>query len=222
MPAVIRYPAGTPSWVELSSPDLDASAGFYGELFGWETTGTHTFTKDGAEVAGLVPLEAGERPVWTTYVAVDDVAAGPRVIRDSEGACFKVRQGGAQLVNAPGALTMNELRTRDLDGASSFYGEMFGWEVEPIEVGGRPVYASVKLDGRLVAGMLPSQGGQPHWIPYFGAEDVEVTAQRAGELGGEALSGPVAVPAGRFVALRDPHGAAFMVLEGQYDPPPGA
>lgn len=32
MPA---YPPGTPSWVELSSPDTDASAVFYGELMSW-------------------------------------------------------------------------------------------------------------------------------------------------------------------------------------------
>jgi hypothetical protein len=30
------------------------------------------------------------------------------------------------------------------------------------------------------------------------------------------------VPQGRFVALTDPQGAAFMVLEGHYDAPPGA
>ena len=29
------YPPGTPSWVELSSPDVAASAAFYGELMGW-------------------------------------------------------------------------------------------------------------------------------------------------------------------------------------------
>ena len=235
---MIAYPSGTPSWVDLSSPDPDASRRFYGSLFGWERAGT--FTKGGAEVAGLSP---GKPPVWTTYIAVDDVAAvksrieaaggatvtngsASAVFTDAEGACFAVwqsdRHRGAQVVNAPGALTMNELRTRDLDRASSFYGEVLGWEVVPIEQGGEVVYASVKLEGRLIAGMLPLEATHPHWIPYFGAHDVEATAAKTQELGGEALSGPVVVPAGRFVALRDQHGAAFMVLEGEYDPPPGA
>jgi hypothetical protein len=31
----------------------------------------------------------------------------------------------------------------------------------------------------------------------------------------------MAVPEGRFVALMDPHGAAFSIWEGSYDPPPG-
>ena len=35
MPEVTKYPAGTPSWVDLGSPDPDASASFYGDLFGW-------------------------------------------------------------------------------------------------------------------------------------------------------------------------------------------
>ena len=33
-----EYAPGTPSWVELSSPDTEASARFYGELMGWGAT----------------------------------------------------------------------------------------------------------------------------------------------------------------------------------------
>ncbi len=33
-----EYAPGTPSWVELSSPDADAAAQFYGELMGWSAT----------------------------------------------------------------------------------------------------------------------------------------------------------------------------------------
>jgi predicted enzyme related to lactoylglutathione lyase len=262
---MIDYPAGTPSWVDLSSPDLDASASFYGEMFGWEavasegpveeTGGYRMFTNGGVEVAGLGPAQPGQPPAWTTYIAVDDLdavksrveAAGGTTVMDAlqvmdagtmaifsdgEGAVFAVwqagRHRGAQLVNGVGALTMNELRTRDLDGAARFYGEVFGWEVQPIEQGGQVVYASVKLGGRLVAGMLPMGEAFPaqmpsHWIPYFGVADVDAAARKARDLGGETLSEPITVPQGRFVALADPQRAAFMVLEGQYDdPPPGA
>jgi predicted enzyme related to lactoylglutathione lyase len=264
MAAMIEYPAGTPSWVDLSSPDLDASASFYGELFGWEaaasegpveeTGGYRMFTNGGVEVAGLGPAQPGQPPAWTTYIAVDDVAAAKSrveaaggtsvldalqvmdagtmaIFSDAEGAFFAVwqagRHRGAQLVNEVGALTMNELRTRDLDGAARFYGDVFGWEVQPIEQGAQVMYGSVKLNGRLVAGMLPM--GEvfpaqlpPHWIPYFGVPDLEAAAQKARDLGGEALSEPMAVPSGRFVPLADPQRAAFMVFEGEYDPPPGA
>jgi predicted enzyme related to lactoylglutathione lyase len=262
---MIEYPQGTPSWVDLSSPDVDASAHFYGQLFGWElastdgpieeTGGYRMFNLDGQNVAGLGSAQEGQPPAWSTYIAVDDAAAikdkveaaggntltPPLPVRDAGtlatftdaagGARFGVweagRHRGAQVVNAPGALTMNELDTRDFDGATRFYGEVFGWTVDPIEQNGQLVYGSVKLDGRLVAGMLPMGPHfparvPPQWVPYFGVENVEASAAKTEELGGHVLMGPTDVPAGRFVVLRDPHGAVFSILQGAYDPPPGA
>ena len=66
MPEFSGYPPGTPSWVDLGSPDVDASARFYCELFGWDTTepgpveetgGYRMFLQRGKMVAGLGPLE---------------------------------------------------------------------------------------------------------------------------------------------------------------------
>ncbi len=258
---MIEYPQGTPSWVDLSSPDLDASAHFYGELLGWElapaeeTGGYRMFTLGGKSVAGLGSTQEGQAPAWSTYVAVDDAAAikdrveaaggstmtEPFPIREAGtlavftdgpgGSSFSVWQAGhhrgAQLVNAPGALCMSELQTRGFQAAARFYGAVFGWTVEPIEQNGQLVYGSVKLDGRLVAGMLP-MGPQfpaevpPRWVPYFGIEDLDGSAAEAGQLGAQVLMGPTHVPAGRFVVLSDPHGAVFSLFEGSYDPPPGS
>jgi predicted enzyme related to lactoylglutathione lyase len=262
--SMIEYPHGTPSWVDLSSPDPDASARFYGGLFGWEcaatagsaeeTGGYRIFSFDGSEVAGLGPLQPGAPPAWTTYIAVDDAAAARDAIEEAGGrtlldplevmdagtmAVFSDAPGGAQFavwqagrnrgaqhVNAVGGLAMNELDTRDMDGAARFYRAVFGWEVRPIEVEGTVVYGSVTLGGRLVAGMLPMGDAfppqvPPSWVPYFGVEDVEASGSRAVELGGQKVMGPRVVPGGRFTVLRDPHGAAFCVLEASYDPPPG-
>jgi hypothetical protein len=36
MPERTRYDPGTPSWVDLSTTDLDSALRFYGDLFGWE------------------------------------------------------------------------------------------------------------------------------------------------------------------------------------------
>ena len=80
------YEPGVPSWVDLSSPDTDASATFYGGLFGWEvqaagpveeTGGYGMFTLRGKQVAGLVADHAGESqpPTWSAYVATDDADA---------------------------------------------------------------------------------------------------------------------------------------------------
>jgi uncharacterized protein len=260
---MIEYPPGTPSWVDLSSPDLDASARFYRELFGWETReiegppeetlGYRIFTLAGAEVAGIGPAD-GRPPAWSTYVTVDyavtakervEAAGGTTVMDPTDvmdagtsaifadaagGAVFAVWQPnghrGAQLVNAPGALSMNELATRDLDAAARFYGHVFGWEFEPLEIEGKVQYGFFKLDGRTVASVLPMGDAfpaevPPHWVPYFGVEDLDAAVEKVRGLGAQVLAGPTPVPQGRFVALRDPHGAVLSIWEGSYDPPPG-
>jgi uncharacterized protein len=94
MVEVSAYPPGTPSWVDLGSPDPDGSQRFYGGLFGWTThpagdtdeTPYRMFRLDGKLVAGLDPI-AGERfpPTWTTYVSVDDVDTTAANAREAGG-----------------------------------------------------------------------------------------------------------------------------------------
>jgi predicted enzyme related to lactoylglutathione lyase len=79
------YTPGTPSWVDLSSPDVDASAAFYAALFGWtftpaepveEAGGYGMFTLDGHNVAGMGPKQDPSMPtVWMTYVTTADAEA---------------------------------------------------------------------------------------------------------------------------------------------------
>ncbi|WP_322770660.1 VOC family protein [Frankia sp. Cr1] len=82
MAEFMSYPAGTPCWVDLGSPDLEASRSFYSGLLGWEAqevpdpgAGGYTmFTLRGKLVAGLGPLFGeGQPPTWNTYISVDDV-----------------------------------------------------------------------------------------------------------------------------------------------------
>ncbi len=79
------YPNGVPSWIDVATPDVDATVAFYGGLFGWEPRrsdpvedmgGYGMFTLRGKDVAGFVPLRDDTQPaVWSTYVAVDDADA---------------------------------------------------------------------------------------------------------------------------------------------------
>ena len=212
--------------------------------------------RDGKEVAGIVrQREPSDHPAWVTYVGVDDAGQARRNVEQSGGttivepfvaddagtvaifadaadrAVFGVlepdKNRGAQLVNAPGALTMNQLNTRDVQAATRFYYGVFGWEFQPIEQDGELLYGSFTLGGRLIAGLLPMGDAfppevPPFWVPYFGTENVEATAAEAEQGGGTTLAGPIPVPEGRFIAMRDPHGAAFNIWDGSYDPPPGA
>ncbi|MGZ4612208.1 MAG: VOC family protein [Kineosporiaceae bacterium] len=75
------WPQGTPSWVDLSSPDVAASNEFYSALLGWEIVDTGEEMGhygicmiNGRAAAGIGPAQPGSDapPAWTTYIAVDD------------------------------------------------------------------------------------------------------------------------------------------------------
>jgi uncharacterized protein len=77
-----EYAPGTPSWVELSSPDVDASAAFYRQLMNWsatepgpveETGGYRMFQQDNQNIAGLMGhMQEGQPTAWATYISVAD------------------------------------------------------------------------------------------------------------------------------------------------------
>jgi predicted enzyme related to lactoylglutathione lyase len=77
------YAAGTPSWVDIGSTDLETTHAFYTALFGWErqdagpveeTGGYGFYTKGGKLVAGYGPAQA-PGVWWSTYISVDDAEA---------------------------------------------------------------------------------------------------------------------------------------------------
>lgn len=85
MSKVTSYVPGTPSWVDLASADIEASAAFYADLLGWDTSeqpnsaemgGYRRAELDGDDVAGMMPLQQSEQPaVWSTYISVEDADA---------------------------------------------------------------------------------------------------------------------------------------------------
>lgn len=189
---------------------------------------------------------------WMSYVKHDDVdrivqkavEAGGQVlfppmdvmeegrmtmIQDPTGAVFGTWQPrnhtGAQLVNRPGALTWNELQTRDLEAASKFYSDLFGWEYQVDQQG----YHACSQDGRVHAGMMAmdenwDENVPPNWAVYFLVEDIEETVDRAEELGGNIVVPPTAAGEwGTFSVIQDPQGGVFSAMEYQAaaDPPPG-
>jgi len=95
MPEMTEYPAGTPSWVDLGTPDIDKTVAFYGGLFGWDipeaenaeqTGGYRTAMSNGKTVAGIMPLmQEGQPPVWSSYVNVDDADATAAKVREAGG-----------------------------------------------------------------------------------------------------------------------------------------
>jgi uncharacterized protein len=249
------YAPGTPCWVDLGSPDLNASIEFYGGLFGWDVPETENAEQTGGyrqamlrgtPVSGMYPLtQEGQPPAWATYVSVADAGvvagkvrdAGGSVIAeplevldlgkmaifaDPTGAVFGVWQPGtfegAGLANEPGALSWNELNTRDVPAAEEFYGAIFGWTFETQDMGPAGTYTTINLGGSPVGGILNmTERGVPaevpaHWQLYFAVENTDATLDHARQGGGSVMVEPIDIPAGRFAILTDPHGVSFAVI----------
>ncbi len=88
------YEPGHPIWVDLATPDIDATVAFYGALFGWtcdqsrseEFGGYSNFSLDGKLVAGVMPLMAPEMPpVWSCYVCTDDADKTTSLVTEAGG-----------------------------------------------------------------------------------------------------------------------------------------
>jgi predicted enzyme related to lactoylglutathione lyase len=90
------YTPGTPSWVDLSTPDTSAAAAFYGGLFGWEVEesgpefgGYRMANLRGRPVAGIGPqMQPGVPPNWATYVDTADADATAKAVAEAGGQTF--------------------------------------------------------------------------------------------------------------------------------------
>ena len=102
MPEINEFPPGLPSWADLMTPDTDAAASFYGELFGWEskegagdpeeTGGYRLFMRDDKQIAGLMrSQQEGQPPSWNTYIAVSD----------ADEVAEKVEEAGGEVMMGP-------------------------------------------------------------------------------------------------------------------------
>jgi predicted enzyme related to lactoylglutathione lyase len=115
-----------------------------------------------------------------------------------------------------------ELATTDQNGAKKFYSDLFGWSVDDEPMGPSEVYSMFKLDGRESAAAYTlrkdqrEHGVPPNWMIYISTDDVEQSARKAAELGGNILMQPFDVmDAGRMAVVQDPTGAAFCLWQAK-------
>ncbi|GAA2566917.1 VOC family protein [Winogradskya consettensis] len=217
--------------------------GWEAEISGEEYGGYTTFYLDGRATAGAGPLFGeGQQTAWSTYIATDDAdsvalrveAAGGKVLvppfdvmyqgrmaafLDQSGAPFSVWQSGtmkgADVFDLPGALTWNELITRDVEGSAAFYGEVFGWVARESNAGDYIVW---EHRGQTIAGLQPMDHAwphdlPPHWMISFAVIDCDDSAGYAQSLGGRLVTPPVDLPIGRYSMIQDPQGGMFSILQ---------
>ena len=165
------------------------------------------------------------------------------VVSDPEGAVFCVwepkRHRGATIVNEAGSLNFNNLNTHDAEAAKAFYGAVFGWGTMPMGGGAEawtlPGYGDhleLLNPGTLermasmgapagfadvVATLTPlpdhDRDVPAHWSVTFATDDVDATARKAGELGGQVMAGPFDAPWVRMAVIADPKGASFIASQ---------
>jgi len=204
---------------------------------GTATWNTYVWVESADETASRV-RDAGGQALTDPFDVMD--AGRMAVFADSEGAAFCAWQAkehrGAKIVNEAGSLAFNGLNTRDLEGAKSFYGSVFGWRTLAIEGGGEmwalPGYGDhLERDNPdlrrqmadagapagfedVVATINPIPDDQPdvaaHWDVTFAVDDADATAAKAAELGGSVIVPPFDAPWVRMAVVADPHGATFI------------
>ncbi|MFJ4710229.1 VOC family protein [Streptomyces anulatus] len=119
-----------------------------------------------------------------------------------------------------GAPDWVDLGTPDLDAATVFYRELFGWELVPggPEVGG---YGMLTLDGRNVGGVMTvSEEESPSaWSVSFQSPDIAATAAAVERAGGSAAFEPMDVlDLGSMGGFTDPAGAYFAAWQPKKHP----
>ena len=115
-----------------------------------------------------------------------------------------------------GAVSWTELTTPQPKAATEFYGALFGWKFDVMDMGSGP-YNVIKVGEAAIGGvMAPPPGAPPMppmWCAYVTVADADACAEKCTSLGGKVLAGPMDIPTvGRFVVLQDPQGAVFNAI----------
>jgi uncharacterized protein len=143
------------------------------------------------------------------------------IAADPSGAVFGVWQAGVHfgsgVVNQPGGITWEDLRSSDPDAARPFYSALFGYDYHPLD-GAPPDYQTFHLPGHEeplggTGGMMGQEGIPSHWSVYFAVADAGAATAAVATGGGTVLQEPFDTPYGKMAAVADPSGAAFMIAQ---------
>jgi predicted enzyme related to lactoylglutathione lyase len=245
--------AGKFVWYELMADDTKLAEDFYRHVVGWHSKDagmagmSYTLFMTGdAMVGGLMQLpksarDAGGKPGWIGYVAVDDVDAYAAkvtkaggsvhrqpddipgvgrfaIVADPQGATFALFSGSGEgqrpALRAPGNVGWHELAAADWRTDFDFYSSLFGWSKgDAIDMGPNGTYQTFAAGGEMIGGMRNSQGAAPHWLFYFNVDAIDAAKSRVEKGHGRVLTEPMQVPGGDWIMhCHDPQGAMFALV----------
>jgi predicted enzyme related to lactoylglutathione lyase len=108
-----------------------------------------------------------------------------------------------------------ELVSTDVGKAKSFYGKLFKWKLEDVDMGDM-TYTLIKVGEGTGGGLLknPTPDGHSMWIAYVKVGDVKKATARAKSLGAKVKKDVTEVKgAGLLSIIKDPTGATLGLWE---------
>nr|WP_293318376.1 DUF1428 family protein [Phenylobacterium sp.] len=246
--------AGDFIWYELLTTDAAAAQAFYGRVLPWTFAGSGQADMDYRiisapehDVAGLMEItpemaEHGARPVWLSYLAVDDVDAAVDAITQKGGAVQMAAMdvpmvGRMAMVADPQGAPFYVMKPASSEISLAFASDRprvghAAWNElhTPDPAGAWAFYGEMfgwVQDGDMDMGPLGRyefirHGGligavmpaeAPAWTAYFRVPDIDVAKAAVEAGGGQVVQGPDEIPGGEFsMNCLDPQGAAFGLI----------
>ena len=102
-----------------------------------------------------------------------------------------------------------ELNSSDIAAAKAFYGQLFGWALTDVDMGGGFTYTMITVGEGTGGGMMQSPvPGQSFWLAYTGVDDIHAATEKARSLGAKVMREPMEVMGSGWLSIIvDPTGA---------------
>jgi uncharacterized protein len=121
----------------------------------------------------------------------------------------------------PGSFVWHDLLTKDVAGARTFYGELFGWRFEDAKRGDRP-YVIARAGAAPVAGIVDVSGiadAGTQWLSFMAVANVDTAVGLFQSGGGKVLVQPLDLPLARAAVVADQQGAPLGLAQMRRDIP---
>jgi uncharacterized protein len=190
--------ANRPAWVDLASPDVEASRQFYSALFGWDVQvspdpqygGYGIAHLGGEQVAGIGPKMSADQPtVWAVYIGTADAEALAGKVQAAGGTVlappFDVGdQGRMAVFQDPSGAVVSAWQPAAMGAFHSGRENTFGWA----ELNARGVESAVPFYEEVFGWTLKRSDSGEGGPPY-------IEFQQDGESVGGAMEMSAMVPA---------------------------
>ena len=113
-----------------------------------------------------------------------------------------------------------ELNTTDVAKAKAFYGKLFDWRLEDLDMGPAGSYTMIHVGEGTGGGIMkqPIPGAPSAWVAYVLVDDIAAATQKAKSLGATIMKDVTKVPGfGWLSFILDPTGAMLGLWKARTD-----